>query len=119
MLSALSRSDVLTDEDISTLGVAELISQLMTFLPIEFQSDEVVQLPFHYKLCAPLNLYLLGVLEEQSMIVFDTLPASSVYELEKGYSDWKMGSGDVVKLRLGGVVMGSIFQKSTGDVNLW
>jgi hypothetical protein len=61
MLSALSRSNVLTDEDISTLGIAELISRLMTFLPIEFQSDEVVQLPLSYKLCAPPNLYLPGV----------------------------------------------------------
>jgi len=36
MLNALSRSNVLTDEDISTLGVTELISQLMTFLLIRF-----------------------------------------------------------------------------------
>ena len=117
MFSALSRSNVLTDKDISTLGITELISQLITFLPIEFQSNEVIQLSLGYKLYAPPNLYLPGVLEEQSMKVSDTLPASSVYELEKGYSDRKMGSGDVMKLRLGRT--GRDPQKSTEDVNLW
>jgi hypothetical protein len=36
MLSALSRSNVLTDKDISILGIAKLISQLIIFLLIEF-----------------------------------------------------------------------------------
>ena len=45
-----------------------------------------MQLPLYYRLCAPPNLYLLGVLEEQSMKVSDNVPGS-VYELEKGYID--------------------------------
>jgi hypothetical protein len=41
MLSALSRSKATTDEYIDTLDIAELSSQMMTFLPIGFQSDLV------------------------------------------------------------------------------
>lgn len=35
----------------------------------------------------------------------------------RGVSDRKLGNGDVVKLRLGGVVTGSSSQKVTGDVD--
>lgn len=35
----------------------------------------------------------------------------------RGVSDRKLGNGDVVKLRLGGVVTGSSSQKLTGDVD--
>jgi hypothetical protein len=48
-----------------------------------------------------------------------TLLGDGVYELEKGSSDRKLGNGDVVKLRLGGVVTGSTSQKLTGDANVW
>ena len=79
-----------------------------------------VQLPFRYKLCSPSRIYPLRVPEEQNMKVSDiTLLGDGVYELEKGSSDWKLGNGDVVKLRLGGVVTGSTSQKLTGDANVW
>ena len=41
MLSALSRSKAINDEDILALDISELISQMMTFLPIGLQSDLV------------------------------------------------------------------------------
>ncbi len=41
MLSALSRSKAITGEYIDTLDIAGLRSQMMTFLPIGFQSDSV------------------------------------------------------------------------------
>jgi hypothetical protein len=41
ILSALSKSKAITNEYINTLDIAELISQLMTLLPIGFQSDLV------------------------------------------------------------------------------
>lgn len=116
MLSALSKSNMLTDKDISTLSIAKLISQLITFLLIKFQLNEVMQLPLNYKLYAPLNLYLPKVLEKQSIKVFNTLLASSVYKLEKGYSNRKISSKDVIKLRLSKT--GKNPQKSTKDVNL-
>ncbi|KAH6667756.1 hypothetical protein B0J14DRAFT_567126 [Halenospora varia] len=121
MLSPLSRSKAITD----TLDIAELSSQMMTFLPIRFQpdlglpTDVPVQLPFRYKLCAPSNIYQLRVLEEQNMKVSDITPlGEGVYELEKGFSDRKLGNGDVVKLRLGGVLTGYTSQELTGDVNM-
>lgn len=41
ILSALSRSKAITNEYIDTLDIAKLISQLMTLLPIGFQSNLV------------------------------------------------------------------------------
>lgn len=46
------------------------------------------------------------------------LLGDGVYELEKGFSDRKLRNRDVVKLRLGGVVTGSISQTLTGDVDM-
>jgi hypothetical protein len=40
-LSALSRSKAITNKDIHALDISELIGQMMTFLPIGFQSDLV------------------------------------------------------------------------------
>jgi len=42
-----------------------------------------------------------------------------VYELEKGFSDRRLRNGDVVKLRLGGILTGSTSQKLVGDANVW
>ena len=41
MLSALSKSKAITSEDIDALDISELRIQMMTFLPIGFQSDLV------------------------------------------------------------------------------
>jgi hypothetical protein len=41
ILSALYKSKAITNKYINTLDIAELISKLMTLLPIRFQSDLV------------------------------------------------------------------------------
>ena len=46
------------------------------------------------------------------------LLGDGVYDLEKGFSDRKLRNGDVVKLRLGGVVTGSTSQTLAGNVNM-
>jgi hypothetical protein len=44
---------------------------------------------------------------------------NGVYELEKGwFSDWKLCTNNMAKLRLGGIVTGSRFQKPNGHTNL-
>ena len=66
-----------------------------------------MQLPIRYKLYDSSAIHPLRVLSD------------GVYELRKGYSDWKLSDGYVVKLRLGGVVTGSTSQKLIKDVNIW
>lgn len=47
-----------------------------------------------------------------------TLLGDGVYGLENGFGDQKPGNGDGVKLRLGGIVIGSLSQKIAGDIIL-
>jgi hypothetical protein len=79
-----------------------------------------MQLPLRYKLRAPSTIYPLRVLGERNIKVSNiTLLGDSVYELKRGFSDQKLVNGDVVKLRLGGIVTGSTSQKLVGDANVW
>jgi hypothetical protein len=72
-----------------------------------------VQLPLRYKHCVTSTIYPLRELEERNIRVFDiTLFGNGVYELKKGFRDRKLGNGDVVKLQLGGVVIGSTSRNS-------
>ncbi|KAF7861554.1 hypothetical protein EAF04_008116 [Stromatinia cepivora] len=86
ILSALYKSKAITNEYIDALDIAELISQLMTLLPIGFQSNlgRPAEVPLKLPLCSghctppticPLRVPLLG---------------DGVYELEKGFSDRKL-----------------------------
>lgn len=112
ILSALSRSKAITNEYIDTLDIAELISQLMTLLPIGFQSnlglpiEAPLQLPLRYELYVPSAIHPLRVLGD------------GVYELKKAFGHWKLGYGDVMKLRLGGFMTGSTSQELAKDVNM-
>ncbi|KAG4412400.1 hypothetical protein IFR04_014468 [Cadophora malorum] len=114
ILNALSRSKAITNECIDALDIAELISQLTASIPIGFQSNlgrptEVpLKLPLRSRHYAPPNICSLRV----------PLLGDGVYELEKGFSDRKLRNGDVVKLRLGGVVTGSTSQTLAGNVNM-
>jgi hypothetical protein len=66
-----------------------------------------VQLPLRYKRGIPSTTNPLRILGD------------GVYELKEGYGDWELGDGDVVKLRLGGVVTGSTSQKLVEHVHVW
>ena len=68
-----------------------------------------LKLPLRSRHYAPPNICSLRV----------PLLGDGVYELEKGFSDRRLRNGDVVKLRLGGILTGSTSQKLVGDANVW
>ncbi len=72
-----------------------------------------MQLPLRSQLRALSTIDPLHLLREPNIL------GDGVYELAKGFSDRKLVYGDMVKLRLGGVVTGSTSQKLAGDANVW
>ncbi|ESZ98567.1 hypothetical protein SBOR_1017 [Sclerotinia borealis F-4128] len=113
-------SKAITDKDIDRFYIANLIGQMMTFLPIGLQPDlglptkALVQLPLSQKICIQLDSYTLSVKKERNTEASNIiLLGGGVYECEKGCSGQKLGNRDMVSLQLGGVVTRFVFQRLT------